>query len=161
MRVTGIDGVKVQGASTPPEARGLARDEVRMLVVRPAEVLHRRVLDLPTRLAPGDLLVVTTSATLPAAVTVHGGSLVHVSSDHDDGDWVVELRRADNTGPERPVAGQTLRLPDLALHVRGPHPAGQARLWRVTPSRPVDRAAYLAEHGHPISYPHVDGEWPL
>jgi S-adenosylmethionine:tRNA ribosyltransferase-isomerase len=164
MNVTEIDGVKLYGASTPPEARGLARDEVRMLVAAPDRLRHRRVLDLPTILLPGDLLVVNTSATLPAAVTLvggHGRPMVHVSTELDEGDWVVELRRADNTGPARPTAGQVLRLPDLDLQVQGPHPAGQSRLWRVTPSRRVDRVAYLTEHGHPISYRHVDGEWPL
>jgi S-adenosylmethionine:tRNA ribosyltransferase-isomerase len=164
MRRPEVDGVKLTGASTPPEARGLARDEVRMLVAARAGVLHRRVLDLPSQLVPGDLLVVNTSATLPAAVTLlgdHGRPTVHVSTELDDGDWVVELRRADNSGPARPTVGEMLRLPGLALRVRGPHPAGQNRLWRVTPSRHVDRVAYLTEHGHPITYRHVDGEWPL
>ncbi|MGH2918473.1 MAG: S-adenosylmethionine:tRNA ribosyltransferase-isomerase, partial [Solirubrobacteraceae bacterium] len=58
-------------AYEPPEARGLARDEVRMLVASRAygEISHRRVRDLPAVIAPGDLLVVNTSATLPAALT--------------------------------------------------------------------------------------------
>ena len=34
-------------ASTPPEARGLARDEVRMAVARPSAITHARVRDLP------------------------------------------------------------------------------------------------------------------
>ena len=57
-------------AHTPPEARGLARDEVRMLVTERASgrVLDRHVRDLPAVLAPGDLLVVNTSATIPAAL---------------------------------------------------------------------------------------------
>ena len=42
-----------------------------------------------------------------------------------------------------------------------PIPAGQARLWRAVPLPAVRPAAYLAEHGRPIRYRHVDGEWPL
>lgn len=164
MTVPEVEAAKLHGASTPPETRGLERDEVRMLVVAPAGVLHQRVLDLPTQLQAGDVMVVNISATVPAAVTLlggHGQPTVHVSTDLDDGDWVVELRRPDNTGPARPTAGQVLRLPDLSLQVRGPHPTGQSRLWRVTPSHHVDRVAYLTEHGRPITYRHIDGEWPL
>ncbi len=45
--------------------------------------------------------------------------------------------------------------------MRGPHPAGQARLWRATPHPATDRATYLTEHGRPVTYPYVDGDWPL
>jgi len=157
-------------ATVPPEARGLARDEVRMLVASPDGMQHRQVLDLPEVLRPGDLLVVNTSATLPAAVEVIGldkldhpevGSL-HVSTQLDDGDWVVEPRRSDHAGPATTVPGAVLRLPGgVDLLVRGPHPTGQRRLWRATPSPATDRASYLPEHGVPISYSYVQGEWPL
>lgn len=144
-------------AATPPESRGLARDEVRMLVASPDRVSHRQVRDLASVLHPGDLLVVNTSATLPAAV-----GPVHVSTQLDDGDWVVELRRGDNQGPAVPPVGGRLRLPGgVRLLVRGPHPDGQSRLWRATPRPATDRTAYLTTHGRPISYPYVEGEWPL
>ena len=46
------------------------RDDVRMLVAASgADVVHARFRDLPRILAPGDVLVVNTSATLPAALT--------------------------------------------------------------------------------------------
>lgn len=154
-------------AASPPEARGLARDEVRMLVAGPGGLDHRRVRDLPSVLHPGDLLVVNTSATLPAAVDLapqggDAGRALHVSTQLDDGDWVVEVRRTDNGGPGRTTVGATLRLPGgLALHVRAPYPQGQTRLWRVTPEPATDRTAYLTEHGRPISYRYIEGEWPL
>ena len=55
-------------AHEPPEARGLPRDGVRMLVSRRAsgEVSHHGFAELPGLLLPGDLLVVNTTATLPA-----------------------------------------------------------------------------------------------
>ena len=61
-------------ASAPPEARGLARDGVRMAVVTTESTHHRRARELPLWLEPGDLLVVNTSATLPSALEVrrHG-----------------------------------------------------------------------------------------
>ena len=59
-------------ATAPPEARGLARDEVRMAVVTQERTHHRQARELPTWLEPGDLLVVNTSATLPSALEVQG-----------------------------------------------------------------------------------------
>ena len=51
-------------ATVPPEARGLARDEVRMLVASRGDGLaHARARDLPAHLRAGDVLVVNTSAT--------------------------------------------------------------------------------------------------
>jgi S-adenosylmethionine:tRNA ribosyltransferase-isomerase len=157
-----FDLPRASEATEPPEARGLGRDEVRMLVARQDAICHHRVHDLPDVLHPGDLLVVNTSATLPAAVPTADRRLVHVSAELDDGDWVVELRRVDNRGPSRTTGGRTVHLPGgLRLRVRAPHPAGQTRLWRVTPTARVDRVAYLLEHGRPISYSYVQGDWPL
>ena len=57
-------------ANEPPEARGLARDGVRLLVADQADgtVTHARFDELPRLLSPGDLVVVNTSATLAAAL---------------------------------------------------------------------------------------------
>jgi S-adenosylmethionine:tRNA ribosyltransferase-isomerase len=164
MTAVRCEPVGVAEAGSPPEARGLQRDAVRMLVVRPDELAHRRVHDLPSLLDPGDLLVVNTSATLPAAVPVTDGTrrVLHVSTQLDDGDWVVEVRRPDASGPARTSAGETLGLPGgVRLHVLTPHPAGQVRLWRATPAPGTDRTTYLTRHGRPISYAYIRGVWPL
>jgi S-adenosylmethionine:tRNA ribosyltransferase-isomerase len=62
-------------AHEPPEARGTARDGVALLVSRRAtgEISHHAFAGLPGLLLPGDLVVVNTSATLPAAVRVLQG----------------------------------------------------------------------------------------
>ncbi|MGZ4502568.1 MAG: S-adenosylmethionine:tRNA ribosyltransferase-isomerase [Nocardioidaceae bacterium] len=150
-------------AHTPPEERGLARDQVRMLVAAPGRLEHRRVTDLPQVLHPGDLLVVNTSATLPAAVpAVDRPETVHVSTQLDDGDWVVEVRRAGNSGPAPAGPGERLRLPGgVLLTVRAAHPAGQTRLWRATPTPPTGTVAYLTAHGRPIGYRYLDHAVPL
>lgn len=152
-------------ARVPPEARGVPRDGVRMAVVNAAETRHETVAALPGLLHPGDLLVVNTSATLPAAVglTRHGIALdLHVSTQRDDGTWVVELRLPDRAGPALPCPGEVLRLPGgLRLRVHEPHPPDQTRLWRASPLPAVDRIGYLAEHGRPIHYRYVEGDWPL
>ena len=57
-------------AHEPPEARDAARDLVALLVSKRAtgEISHHAFGELPGLLLPGDLIVVNTSATLPAAV---------------------------------------------------------------------------------------------
>jgi S-adenosylmethionine:tRNA ribosyltransferase-isomerase len=152
-------------ARVPPEARGLTRDGVRLAVVTPDRTRHLRADALPDLLHPGDLLVVNTSGTLPAAVGFerHGCSAtLHVSTQLDDGAWVVELRHGDGSAPGAPEPGEVLRLPGgVRLRVDVPHPLGQARLWRAVPLPAVDVVDYLPEYGHPIRYSYVEGEWPL
>jgi S-adenosylmethionine:tRNA ribosyltransferase-isomerase len=60
-------------AAAPPEARGLRRDHVRLLLVDRAtgSVEHHRFDDLPRLLEPGDLLVANDSRTLPASLLGH------------------------------------------------------------------------------------------
>lgn len=161
------DGAEATG---PPERRGLRRDEVRQLVVRPDGIEHRRFTDLPQHLRAGDLLVINTSATLPAAVDalrIDGRNAgVHVSTELDDGDWVVEVRRADALGPELELTpGEVLLLPGgerLTLIWPYPDPdALSSRLWRAEISPAVDRVRYLHAHGRPIGYRYLTGRYPL
>src|SRR5439155_1557815 len=57
-------------AHEPPEARGLARDEVRLMVAWRGDgrLEHARFRELPRFLRSGDLLVVNNSGTLPASL---------------------------------------------------------------------------------------------
>ena len=75
-------------ASQPPEARGLGRDGVRLLVATPDGMVHAQFGDLPRFLSAGDLLVVNTSATIAAAVDGRRGDgrpvVVHFSSPLDE-----------------------------------------------------------------------------
>jgi S-adenosylmethionine:tRNA ribosyltransferase-isomerase len=149
-------------ADGPPEARGLPRDGVRMLVSRAASgtVAHHRFTDLPRLLLPGDLLVVNTSRTLPAAVLAGPGLAVHFSTGLPDGTWLVELRiprgkssiRCDDVVPPK-----TITLPGNAeLTLAGRE---TARLWRARLSTAV--VPYLLRHGEPIRYSYAAERWPL
>lgn len=88
-------------AHEPSEARGVPRDQVRMLVARRPglQLSHHVAADLPHVLRAGDLLVVNNSGTLPAALEgrLPGGTPValHVSSAEPGagGEHLVELRR--------------------------------------------------------------------
>ena len=156
-------------ATVPPEQRGMARDGVRLLAVRPGAVSGHRFRDLPDLLSPGDLLVVNTSATLPArldAVRADGvATPVHVSTSLDDGSWVVEVRRPDNSGPDRGVEpGSVLALPGgltLQLLDGFPEPGRAARLWRARTDPAVPAPAHLAAHGRPVRYGYLAGPVPL
>jgi S-adenosylmethionine:tRNA ribosyltransferase-isomerase len=154
-------------ARTPPEARGLARDEVRMLVTERASgrTADLRARDLPDALAPGDLLVINTSATVPAAFRARradGTELdLHVSTPLPDSDHrLVELRR-DGASFRDAHAGERLALPDGGVAALCAPYLGGARLWVAELRFPGSLEAYLARHGRPIRYRHIDGDWPL
>jgi len=156
-------------AHEPPEARGLARDEVRMLVSLRGDpvVDHARFRDLPELLGPGDLLVVNRSATLPAALDAccaDGMPLaLHVSTPLPggaDGRWVVELRR--DASPFRDGReGKSLALPAGArARLLAPYLSG-TRLWVAGLELPAPLLVYLERHGRPIRYGYVPDHWPL
>lgn len=160
-------------ASEPPEARGLARDEVRLLVARgPGRLRHTRFRDLPRALRRGDLVVVNTSDTEPAAVdgAVDGaGVTLHVSGPVPHGDaaeWVVELRTPDGRRVTDAVAGTRIALPGgvtATLRAGHPDPAVDAgsRLWRATIPVAGGLRGWLAAVGRPVRYPYLRGDWPL
>ena len=169
-------------AGAPPEARGLERDEVRLLVARrdrPA-LVHDSFRGLPSHLRAGDLLVVNTSATIPAALpaTRADGTAVdlHLSTPLPGADertagphrspaaagssagvpWVVELRRA-GARFRSAGAGERLALPaggsaELLASYLAP-----GRLWIAALDLPAPLHRYLAEHGRPIAYGHLAG----
>jgi S-adenosylmethionine:tRNA ribosyltransferase-isomerase len=162
-------------AAEPPEARGLRRDEVRLLVsdVENDTIEHARFHDLPRWLSPGDLLVVNISGTLNAAlpVTSEAGEPfeLHLSTQLPGGFWTVELRRRDS-GASLPYgdarAGTTYQLPAGArATLLAPYPFADAlgrsvRLWLAAIHVPDPLLAYLDRHGFPIRYGYVRKRWP-
>jgi S-adenosylmethionine:tRNA ribosyltransferase-isomerase len=156
-------------ATAPPELRGLQRDEVRLMVVNPGATRSLRFRDLPELLEPGDLVVVNTSATLPGRLPARRADGVtvplHWSTELDDGDWVVEVRRPDNGGPDLGVEpGTRLALPGgvlITLVAGYPDPSRPSRLWRARTTPAVPAPAYLSEHGAPITYGYLRGDFGL
>ncbi|MGW7008037.1 S-adenosylmethionine:tRNA ribosyltransferase-isomerase [Streptomyces sp. NPDC054933] len=165
----GVKAVRVPpelSARVPPRRR----DGVRMIVGRRSSgaVEHAAFRELPSLLRAGDVLVVNTSRTLPAAVdAVHGGEpvVVHFSSRQDDGRWAVELRTPDERGATRPRPGGP---PGAVLELAGgerlvleaPLGAHRARLWLASVSM-ADPVAYLYRHGRPIRYAYTERDQPL
>lgn len=159
-------------ATRPPEARGLGRDQVRLMVASRAGIEHVRFWELQRVLRAGDLLVVNTSATLPAAVDGERGSgqrvAVHFSTELENGDRAVEVRPAGRaTGPvDDAEAGERILLPDRAvLTLLAPYPPGatgsaRPRLWRAKLVG-AEAWALFRRHGRPVAYAYVEGRWPL
>lgn len=157
-------------AVEPAEYRGLERDGIRLLVAVPGGMSHHRFHDLPDLLEPGDLLVVNTSPTLPAAVDalLESGERrpLHISTPLDNGDWVIEVRLADNSGPERGLAsGARLQIPGRrTLRLLSPYPdtsARATRLWRAAVPADLSHAPYLRRYGRPITYGYQPHQFPL
>ena len=156
-------------AREPPEARGLRRDQVRLMVASRADgtVVHTRFDELPSFLAAGDLLVVNISATIPAALTAEGpdGTSLELrlstpAPKQPDDHWVVELRLGDS--PFRGArAGDELKLPAGGRAEILARYASSDRLWLARLRLPAPLERYLARHGHPIRYRYVPRALPL
>jgi len=156
-------------ASAPPEARGLTRDAVRMMVGQRADgsIVHASFSELPRFFDEGDLVVVNTSGTLAAelaATDPDGRRLaVHLSTQLPADLWTVELRR-DGQAYFEGRAGEELELPAggrVALLTPYAEHDGGVRLWVAALSLPEPLLGYLSAHGTPIRYGYVQGEWPI
>ena len=165
-------------ASEPPEARGLARDQVRLMVSHYGtdRVIHDHFRDIACHLQAGDVLVINTSGTMNAAIPAtrsDGTALeLHLSTRLPADLWSVEVRRPSSKATEpfrQATPGETLTLPDggsVTLHT--PYDAGQrtavtqsVRLWVATLNLSLPLGDYLAQHGFPIRYSYVNQQWPL
>jgi S-adenosylmethionine:tRNA ribosyltransferase-isomerase len=149
-------------ADGTPESRGLARDEVRLMVTTSYGHEHARFRDLPRFLAPGTLLVVNTSATLPASLPARHGALgplvANVSTSYGNGLHLVELRKsAAEPGPLPVEAGDFLEIAGLAARLVSPHP-GLPRLWFLHAEGDLRMA--MEQVGEPIRYGYLKPPYP-
>lgn len=144
-------------ATAPAEDRG----GVRLMVASEGQIEHAVFHDLDAYLEPGDLVVVNTSRTVPAAVPATRsdgtGVVVHFSTPHEDGTWVVELRAADLSR----TSGRPHEVLSLPGGVRLRLTDGGPRLWRATVGVEGDVLAWLHRVGRPIRYGYVEHDHPL
>lgn len=158
-------------AAEPPEARGLTRDAVRMMVsyVGTGELADSTFSALPTFLRQGDLVVVNTSGTIPAALDAADADgrrvVVHLSTRLRGRVWVVEPRRPADGGVSERWSGPPPRSPlrlDGGGELRLEAPYGsEGRLFTAELDVPGRALTWLAVHGRPIRYRHVRRPWPL
>jgi S-adenosylmethionine:tRNA ribosyltransferase-isomerase len=146
-------------AQEPPEVRGLGRDDVAMLVATRDELglVHAAFRDLPRFLEPGDLLVVNTSATLPAALPAADGLELRLSTQVAPDRWLLELRTSRGGQLRGHCEGELVELPEgRSAELLARHAGGRLWLARVEIDEP-----FLGRHGRPIRYGYVSQAWPL
>ncbi len=163
-------------AGEPPEARGLARDEVRLMVSHIATdpVVHTQFRQIGDFLEPGDVLVINTSGTLNAALPARrsdGMQLeLHLSTHLPTNLWVVEMRAYQDNREKTTRAfygiqpGESLELPaGASVTLLRPYAPSQAlrRLWVASLHVPSPLHPYLERYGFPIRYSYVTKGWPL
>ncbi len=148
-------------AVSPPETRGLDRDGVRLMVSHAHGHEHATFRDLPDFLAPGTLLVVNSSATLPASLPASarfGSFTLNLSTRYGDRLWLAEPRRsAALEGPVPLGIGETFEAAGLPARLLAPFP-GIRQLFFVAFEGSVERA--MADEGEPIRYDHVSPPYP-
>ena len=167
-------------AHEPREARGLARDSVRMMVSRVGDdkVVHSTFTRLPDFLDRGDVVVVNASATINSAFGairrtldgVHTPVWLHLSAPLGGSGWVVELRHSSHKGSTPLLdaeTGENLSLPGgaraklVAPYAKVQSGIGGVRLWVAELSLPSDPLTYSDAYGSPIRYSYVPKRWPL
>jgi S-adenosylmethionine:tRNA ribosyltransferase-isomerase len=157
-------------ASEPPEAQGLTRDAVRLMVAHRSDLslVNTTFVRLPAFLEAGDLVVINTSGTIPAAVQGvddDGQPLViHLSTRIDEHRWVVEPRRIRGRTTERWSGEVPPRRICVGVDatITLVEPYGEAgRLWVAELSLPQPVLTWLTVHGQPIRYRYVERPWPL
>lgn len=149
-------------ATAPAEARGLQRDEVRLLVSTPNGHEDTVFQRLDEHLRPGDLLVVNRSATIPAslpAMAALGDFRLNLSTHYGGGLWLAEPRwSASRPGPLPLERGETIAVTGAPATVVGPHPSLPRLLFvRLDPN--TERLMWRL--GEPIRYGYVDTAYPL
>jgi S-adenosylmethionine:tRNA ribosyltransferase-isomerase len=157
---------EIAPAPAPPEALGRSRSDVTLLVATRGDggLARRRFADLPELLRPGDLLVVNTSATLPAALPATLDDVavrLHLSTPLGEDRWVVEVRTA-GSGPLRPgpVAARLELAGGGHADLLAPY-LGSDRLREARLALPDGAGDYLARNGEPIRYADHGPPWPL
>ena len=149
-------------ATRPAEARGIQRDEVRLMVSTPSGQRHARFVDLPQFLRPGDLLVINHSATLPASLPAEaalGSFTLNLSTNYGHAVWLAEPRWSPaRQGPLPLAAGEEITVAGIHARLIAQFP-GLPRLWFIQFESELDSA--MARSGVPIRYAYLDGDYPL
>ncbi len=149
-------------ATRPPEARGLTRDAVRLLVSSLDGHFHTQFYRLPDFLQPGDVVVVNCSATLPASLPASGrigAFTLNLSTHYGKNLWLAEPRWSPSLpGPLPLEKGMRIEAGGVPGRLITPYP-GLPRLWFI--QFQGDLTPAMLHQGQPIRYGYLDGDYPL
>ncbi|HVU51453.1 MAG TPA: S-adenosylmethionine:tRNA ribosyltransferase-isomerase [Polyangia bacterium] len=150
-----------------------ARDRLLCLEPRTGRRRDRTVGELPTLLAPGDLVVVNDSATLPASLGARLGDApveLRLAGERAPGVWEAVLfgpgdwrtRTEDRPAPPEARAGDRLALgPELAATIAAVSPISPRLLTVRFDQEPDLFWPALYRHGRPIQYAYAAGPLEL
>lgn len=157
--------LSLRAASGPPAGRRL------VIIDRKGQAPHAfgAIGDLPSALAPGDLLIVNDAATLPASLAdeLEGvpielrlmrwlGEGRWEAAVLGEGDWRLPTERR---GPPPPLApGQVLRFGDLSVEILETDGQHRATVLLDAPGGWLDG---LYRQGEPVQYSYLSGAVPL
>jgi S-adenosylmethionine:tRNA ribosyltransferase-isomerase len=157
-------------AGEPPEQRGVARDQIRMLVAHrdSDQVEHSRLTQLHHFLNPGDLLVFNNSRTLPASLqgcaAPAGPCLEARLAEHLPDDAWLALLLCQNGDPAACGLRAGMKIGfgmGLEAVVEG-RDSFIPRLWKLRFSKSGPQLIDLLYRiGCPIRYEHVSAPWNL
>ncbi len=165
--MTAIAQARLGAATAPIESTGRLRHDVALLVSSSEGTVDTRFHRIGAHLSAGDVLVVNTSATEPAALDGrHAGAAVtvHVSGPAPGGGWVVELRSPDRSGPVRWAApGDRVDTDHGSVTLIEPAAATElgVRLWSAEWRGRRGLVETLRSHGRPIRYSYVPSSWSI
>jgi S-adenosylmethionine:tRNA ribosyltransferase-isomerase len=149
-------------APATPEARGLERDEVRMLVSERHGHRDSRFSELAGFLRPGDVLVVNRSATLPAALDAEGDVgrfLLHLCTRYGRRLWLVEPRgSASRPGPLPLAVGERILVAGSQATILGDYPSIPRLRFVAFDDDPLE---LMNRRGRPIRYGYLAADAPL
>lgn len=156
----------------PTEERGIERDEVRLLVTNGAgHTEHTTFNHLTTFLQNGDVLVVNTSATIPAALPVSlpgdKQGRLHVSTKLNSGAWLAEIREITGNKTKRwhqGKDGMMFQLPfgsSVILKHKFYKNDQWLHLWVTEFNIHEPMHKYLSANARPIQYEKLDRQYPL
>ena len=153
---------KALQATEPPEVRGRARDDVRLLVSSKEGHAHLHFTQLAEVLRAGEVLVVNDSAVLPSSLPAMGAAgafTLNLSTRYAPDLWLAEPRNSPSTPGSLPLqAGDRVEVAGVPAQLVAPHP-GLPRLWFVKAED--DLETVMQTRGEPIRYGYVEKSYPL
>lgn len=157
-----FDRPETLSATKPALERGISKDDIRLMVSSPDGHRHTNFRNMAEYLNAGDVLVVNSSATLPASLPATGAIgqfCLNLSTNYGRGLWLTEPRWSNSQpGPLPLKKGNVITVGNIQGRIIAPFPKLK-RLWFVQFEGCV--ACNIKKIGQPIRYGYVENAYPL
>jgi len=157
-----FDRPETLAATKPASERGIAKDDIRLMVSSSNGHQHTNFRNMADYLNAGDVLVVNSSATLPASLPATGSIgqfRLNLSTNYGRGLWLTEPRwSSSQPGPLPLQKGEVITVGNIRGRIIAPFPKLN-RLWFVQFEGCV--SCNIKKLGQPIRYGYVENVYPL